>query len=671
MRPRPLLFCLALVACGDKEQGGGGAVPESPEPSDTADTASADDTGGTAGPLDADGDGFDQETDCDDTDPAVHPDADEVGCDGVDNDCDGSIDRHTVPSTYATLQDAVDAVGQGSEICVEPGTYAERLDLTGRTLTITGRAGPAETTLDLAGELPLLTVDNLDDEGVVDDSQVGALTLRGFTVTGIDRAEVTQGDPIEGGLLRLAGSEAHLEDLVFTGHSAVLRDGGDLRGLLVRASSATLSLVEISVSDVTITYEQGSAEGSLGTEGGLIYSTESDLDLMGLEVSEFDVSSVGEPSSCYATGGVLFLDGGALTGSDLSMTDSHLGLACTESAQQQGWFARVSGAAATVSGLSVTGCSVSLSSPESATSYGVLSLVGWSETELESTWAALDLSDNDLTTTSQTASYVYGTAHVDDPGATVTHLTAHANTLRAEVTLPSHSGYAFGGGLYLTEGAALEHVDLRGNDIYGYRGARGGGVHINPVDSAPALQQVIAAGNTAEAVLDSARGGGIDAWTFSQPLDLHFGDVVGNAVISTGEADAHGGGLFVGSMDKQPGTATVSHLNIVDNSVSSSGGEGAGSAVLVTELDALSWTYTNVPAQGADTWSGMDDPVGTDGNLAQDPVYTDISSADPAAWDLRLHSVSPSIDAGDPALLDADGTTADIGAYGGSGGDSW
>jgi hypothetical protein len=82
-----LLFALALIACGDK---------------DDADT--------TAG-SDLDGDGFSQAEDCDDSDALVYPDAEEL-CDGIDNNCDGAIDNGA--SDAATWYLDVDGDGYGA-----------------------------------------------------------------------------------------------------------------------------------------------------------------------------------------------------------------------------------------------------------------------------------------------------------------------------------------------------------------------------------------------------------------------------------------------------------------------------------------------------------------------------------------------------------------------------
>jgi len=47
------------------------------------------------GPADVDGDGFNVNDDCDDTEAAINPDADEI-CDGIDNNCDDVIDDDAI-----------------------------------------------------------------------------------------------------------------------------------------------------------------------------------------------------------------------------------------------------------------------------------------------------------------------------------------------------------------------------------------------------------------------------------------------------------------------------------------------------------------------------------------------------------------------------------------------
>ncbi len=93
-----------------------------PDKPDT-DNLNPDDTGPDV--VDADGDGYSTDEDCDDGDAGVHPGAEEV-CDGVDNDCDGEVDDGVVGTFY------VDADGDGYGLdgtalsgCTPPDGYVE------------------------------------------------------------------------------------------------------------------------------------------------------------------------------------------------------------------------------------------------------------------------------------------------------------------------------------------------------------------------------------------------------------------------------------------------------------------------------------------------------------------------------------------------------------------
>ncbi len=91
------------------------------------------DKGGDDAPVDADGDGFTSDVDCDDGDPDVNPDAQEV-CNGVDDDCDDQTDIED-PDVIGTSTWPVDSDGDGygdatltADGCEQPPGTADNTD---------------------------------------------------------------------------------------------------------------------------------------------------------------------------------------------------------------------------------------------------------------------------------------------------------------------------------------------------------------------------------------------------------------------------------------------------------------------------------------------------------------------------------------------------------------
>jgi hypothetical protein len=157
--------------------------------------------------VDADGDGYARDEDCDDADPAVHPGAREV-CDGIDNDCDPdsteagvvTLDGHT---NYSTITDAVTHAPSDAMVAVCEGTYVEDVEITPHGLTLWAPHGPDVTIVESAGgwrgpmriSAPEVTVDGFSIRGAIYSWYAVAVDDRDFVLQN-SRVEDNEGDAI-------------------------------------------------------------------------------------------------------------------------------------------------------------------------------------------------------------------------------------------------------------------------------------------------------------------------------------------------------------------------------------------------------------------------------------------------------------------------------------------
>ncbi|MCK4871316.1 MAG: hypothetical protein KAS72_01205 [Phycisphaerales bacterium] len=116
--------------------------------------------------------------------------------------------RH-VPGDYPTIQEAIDAVIEGDEVVVAPGTYYETIELPAVPCTIRSSDGPSVTIIDAqqAGRV----VNGHSETG-------GRITLCGFTITN-GLADI-------GGGLRSEGRPLTIEECIFEHNNATYQGGG-------------------------------------------------------------------------------------------------------------------------------------------------------------------------------------------------------------------------------------------------------------------------------------------------------------------------------------------------------------------------------------------------------------------------------------------------------------
>ena len=280
------------------------------------------------------------------------------------------------------------------------------------------------------------------------------------------------------------------------------------------------------------------------------------------------------------------------------------------------------------------------------------------------------------TCTVTTYEYYGGGVYVDGDDLTLTDCVIEDNTLPefeqlAVGDFEQNWVYSYGGGIAVANGS----VSLEGTQIFDNWADQGGGIYLFDAATADLVHSDVKE-NTAT---DGAGANVADGSSLS----------VINSVFACNEADTDGGGIFA----SDSGTS-VSLVNVVlygDESASGST-HGAGfygdssaslsmmNSIVSVDIGAYavygsgggSISYNDV--YNADTASytfGGGYSAGT-GGISQSAAFKSPScDGNPNNDDFSLKSTSPAINAGNPASAynDTDGTTNDMGAYGGPNGD--
>lgn len=214
-----------------------------------------------------------------------------------------------VPVPYATIQDGVNAAGEGDTVKVAPGTYSglgnRDVEFNGANIVVMSDVGAPQTIIDCEG---------LSAAFVAFSDEDSTCVIRGFTIT--------NGSRTNGGAISVSHSAVTIEDCVIHGNSASNGGGiyyayastqGFIRNCMMYGNTASYRGGAIScdhgyapgwvppvIRDCIIYDNEESTENTYG--GGGIYCSYSDATIVGCTV----VGNSGEPgrgaiygSSCY------------------------------------------------------------------------------------------------------------------------------------------------------------------------------------------------------------------------------------------------------------------------------------------------------------------------------------------------------------------------------------
>ena len=571
------------------------------------------DDGGVDGGVDADGDGYFDTEDCNDSDASIYPGATEA-CDGVDNDCDDEVDED-VGSTYYSDSDN-DGFGDATvtdELCEALEGWVPNPDdcddtdssvYPGATEICDGMDNDCDSDIDEELDSAVWYADN-DADGLGDpaDTSIACDRPDGYVNNDWDCDDGDDSEPVfvsGSGTVDVPGVGA---------------DSGDTWG--APGSGAAGS--------VTNPYE--SVQDGIGASDVCVYVTGDrygeDIDFGGKNILVWGIDgAAGTIIEGTGRGPVVTFDDGETAGATLS------GFTITGGA----------GNRATDTDKTDCGCATTCITTTYTYAGGGIYINGASPT-LED----LIVEDNQLAPYSYTRVSDYEDTYVQSQGGGI-YVENGRPTLSSSIVRNNFADA--GGGLYADSASNVKSSQ----SVFDENSASSGGGVAS--EGTIASTNVVFVNNKASGEEDSIGGAGVD--------------VAGGVATLTNVTGAGNDGLQGSVYISAKASATVMNSVIAENGSAEIFGGESGATLTVTYSDVYN------SSNGAYS-SVFTDVTGTSGNLSEDPVFGSWSDDDDYSNDdLTLRPTSPGVDAGNPnpTYYDADGSTNDMGAWGGPEG-SW
>jgi len=564
--------------------------------------------------------------DCDETNVAINPSADEY-CDTIDNNCDGTVDEDSSLDALTWYQDDDgDAYGQTSSTtvaCYEPSGYTIE----------SGDCDDAEPAAN-PGEWEVCDGIDNDCDG---DTDYGTSVPTDYATIAEALANATDGDTvcIEAGTY----SETELNPngksitLVGAGSGSTTIDAGGVARHFYVSSGESLEIRSMTL-----------ANGYTNYYGGSIYNDASSVSLVDAVVSD---------ATCTITSTYGYCRGAAIWNgydAELYVEDVDFTGVVADARSTNGYIA---------AGVIDDYYSTSMELVNVTVSGADINGYYWTGTyqgggifrSLYGTYVSMDgveIYDNSVVSygaNNGSAIRLYGVESFDAWNVSIhdNEFGSEGSSLYAPVRLDYSDGTV--GNLHVADNATTTDSSAYGsNGLYAY------GSEIE-------MSNVILANADLQTTYSYSTNYGTSMYLSSSNVVMTNADVVGNA--SSGDFYYDYGTIYLSG----GASIEVTNTNFVSNS------PGAGAAAIYANSGSYSIHYSNLYDNSGDytlyDGSGEDDLTEWTGLQAVDPLYTDASS------DWTLQATSTLIDAGDPNVVDADGSVSDIGAYGGPYGASW